>query len=150
MKKLIVVVTVCVFAVTGKVSAQGSLATLHSNPSTSILLPSVKLKEGDNTVPVRRNGRLSIALRLGVVTKVEFIDSLGVRTLLNPTRGTANGAPKPECKTKLPDVCFSSPDKNIGLCICKPGDLSNGEEQTYLIGMLLPAVQKVREAAARN
>lgn len=144
MKKLIVVLTVCVFAITGNVSAQGagkvSLQDLHITS---------KLKDGENTVAVRRSGRLAISMRLSVITKVEFIDSLGVRTLLNPTNGGTNGAPKPECKTKLPDVCFSSPDKNIGLCICKPGNLSNGGEETYLIGMLLPAIQKVRDAANR-
>jgi hypothetical protein len=124
MKKLIVVLTVCVFAVTGKVSAQ---APPPGKPAFQDLHLTSKLKEGENKVPLRRSRSLAITMRLNVITKVEFIDSMGVRTLLSPTRGGANGAPNPECKTKLPDVCFSSPDKNIGLCICKPTDLSNGE-----------------------
>lgn len=147
MKKVIAIITVCLFAVAGNVSAQSQSAGKVSYQDFHF---TTKLKDGENIVPViRRNGGLSISLRLTAITKVEFIDSMGVRTILNPTREGGTAALQPVCKSKLSNGCFSSPDKSIGVCICRPGNLSNGGDEPYEIGLLLPAVQKVREAAAR-
>ena len=143
MKKVALIFAVVLVAFTGKLSAQ--TITLEN-----VMVSSVKIKEGTNTFPVPNNkGTVKFVKRGGTFTDVFYVDAAGKSTKLETTRGGANGAPKPECKTTLPDLCFGNVDKNIGICICKPGNLSNGTE-TYNIGLLLPAVQKVREAAARH
>lgn len=142
MKKVALIFAVVLVAFTGKLSAQRIVLE-------DVLISSVKIKEGTNTFPAPNNkGTVKFVKRGDTFTDVFYIDAAGKSTRLEPTRGGANGAPKPECKTTLPDACYGSANKNIGLCICKPGNLSNGTE-TYNIGLLLPAVQKVREAAAR-
>ena len=160
MKKVISIVTLFVLAFVFNVSAQ----TVKNTPAKptpylkielkDIMISSVKLNEGTTTVPVPYNGSsiqiTKLAKSSKVIYKVIYIDAAGKSTRLEPSNGTANGAPKPNCKCPIPDACFGSANKDILMCICKPCDLSNGGEETYSIGLLLPAVQKVREAAARQ
>lgn len=112
-----------------------------------VLISSVKPKEGSNTVPVP-NGRGTIRFvkRGDKISDVVFTDAAGKATRLNPVQPGTNGAPQPSCKFPIPDACFGTADKNIGMCMCKPTNLSSGNEEVN-IGLLLPAVQKVREAA---
>jgi len=154
MKKVISIVTLFVLAFVFNVSAQ----TVKNTPVKptgltieleDVMISSVKVNDGANTVPVPGNrGTVKFTKRGNIITNVIFTDAAGKSVRLQPNNGTANGAPKPGCKCPLPDACFGTADKNVGMCMCKPCDLSNGEE-TYSIGLLLPAVQKVREAAAR-
>lgn len=140
MKKVVVIFAVVLVAFTGKLSAQTVIME-------DVLISSIKIKEGANTFPTSNNkGTVKFVKRGDIFTDVFYVDATGKSIKLEPTRGGANGAPKPQCKTTLPDVCFGNVSKNIGICICKPDNLSNGTE-TYNIGLLLPAVQKVREAA---
>jgi len=155
MKKVISIVTVFVFAVIFNVSAQvtnntpGGATGFLTIELEDVVISSVKVNEGDNTVLVPGNrGKIKFTRRKAGIINVSYTDAAGKTVRLQPNNGTANGAPKPSCKYPLPDACFGTADKNVGMCICKPTDLSNGDE-TYTIGLLLPAVQKVRGAAAR-
>jgi hypothetical protein len=155
MKKVISIATLLVFALVFNVSAQATKTPGDGSSGymkielKDVMISSVKLNEGANTVPVPGNmGILKFTKRGTSITNVIYTDAAGKAVRLQPNNGTANGAPKPACKCPLPDACFGTADKNVGMCMCKPCDLSNGEE-TYSIGLLLPAVQKVREAAAR-
>ncbi|MEO6253908.1 MAG: hypothetical protein ABIO79_11405 [Ferruginibacter sp.] len=155
MKKVISIVTFFVVAFAFNVSAQDTKGTNNGGTAPlkyelkNIMISSVKIKEGTTTVPVPDNGGSIQITKLGKnVRRVIYTDAAGKSTRLEPTSGTANGSPKPTCKCPIPDACFGTANKNIGMCICKPCDLSNGEE-TYTIGLLLPAVQKIRQAAAR-
>jgi hypothetical protein len=113
-----------------------------------VLISSVKPKEGQNTIPVPNGrGTIKFVKRDGKISDVVFTDAAGKSTKLNPVQPGTNGAPQPSCKFPIPDACFGTADKNIGMCMCKPTNLSNGNEEVN-IGLLLPAVQKVREAAA--
>lgn len=113
-----------------------------------IMISSVKPNEGNNTVQVPDGmGTIKFVKRGEKISDVIFTDAAGKATRLVPVQPGTNGAPKPSCKYPLPDACFATSDKNIGMCMCKPTNLSNGKEE-YTIGLLLPAVQKVREAAA--
>jgi len=143
MKKIIVIFSLLIFAIVGQASAQGYKLE-------DVFVSSVKLKEGVNTVQLP-NGRGTIRLvkRGETFSNVMFQDAAGKIERLNPNDGSTDGAPTPACKCPIPDACFGTANKNIGMCMCKPCDLSAGEE-TYSIGLLLPAVQKVREAAARQ
>ena len=114
----------------------------------NVLISSVKPKEGNNTVPVPNGrGTIKFVKRGDKISDVVFTDAAGKSTRLNPAQPGTNGAPSPSCKFPIPDACFGTADKNIGMCMCKPTNLSNGNEEVN-IGLLLPAVQKVREAAA--
>ncbi|HMI78501.1 MAG TPA: hypothetical protein VK484_06885 [Ferruginibacter sp.] len=138
MKKLIVVLTVCVFAVTGKASAQ--IGTQEQNRSKveiqglkagtnegPMILNVTSLKDGQNSMLIKQGkGTLQFTKKGDKFSNVSFKDSAGVvRQLVSVPAGT-NGAPKPECKNPLPDACFGTADKNIGLCICKPTGISAG------------------------
>jgi hypothetical protein len=136
MKKLIVILSVFVIAMTNKVSAQAQ----PTEENFDIALPTVPESDGNfdialPTVPESHKGRgtLTFFKKGNSFSYVIYKDAAGKSTRLEPARGGTNGAPKPECKTKLPDACFSSPDKNIGMCICKPGNLSTGGTATIRI-----------------
>ncbi len=143
MKKSIVVFALLVVAFVGKVSAQ-------RYELENVLISSFKMAEGTNTVQIP-NGRGTIRFvkRGETFSNVIFQDAAGKIERLNPSDGTVEGAPTIPCKCPVPDACFGTANKNIGMCMCKPCDLSNGQNE-WNIGLLLPAVQKVREAAARN
>ncbi len=156
MKKVISIVTLFVVAFAFSVSAQGTKATTNPGGSTplkyelkDVMISSVKVAEGRNTVPVPSSGGVVQFTKLAKnFTNVTYTDAAGKTVKLQPTSGATNGGTKPTCKCPIPDACFGTANKNVFMCICKPCDISNGEE-TYSIGLLLPAVQKVREAASR-
>ena len=137
MKKLTAIFAILILATTIKVSAQGTgKVSVHDISITKVtkigqgdvILSGANLKEGTNRMTVKElTGTLVFVKKGNSFSDVIFTDNAGKSTRLTPTRGGTNGAPKPECKTKLPDACFSSPDKNIGMCICKPGDITNGD-----------------------
>jgi hypothetical protein len=130
------------------VRVQEQQGTAMTVTMKDIMISSVKPKEGTNTVQVPDGmGTIRFVKRGVKISDVVFTDAAGKSTKLNPVQPGTNGAPSPSCKYPLPDACFATSDKNIGMCMCKPTNLSNGNEEVT-IGLLLPAVQKVREAAA--
>jgi hypothetical protein len=142
MKKILLAVVVFAFAMVGRTNAQAV-------ELENVMITSVKPADGSNTVRVP-NGRgvIKFVKRGDKISDVVFIDAAGKQTRLAPVKPGTNGAPQPSCKFPIPDACFGTPNKNIGMCMCKPTDLSSGGGEVN-IGLLLPAVQKVRDAAAR-
>jgi len=145
MKKVTTIFAILVLATTIKVNAQGAgkvsthdvsivpTAITKVGPG-QVIFAGANFKEGANRMQSKElTGTLVFVKKGNSFSEVIFTDDAGKSTRLTPTRGGTNGAPKPECKTKLPDACFSSPDKNIGMCICKPGNLTNGGEETYTV-----------------
>jgi hypothetical protein len=133
---------VAFFAVAGlsKLNAQTSY-TLEN-----VLISSIKINDGSNTVQVPGGrGTLKFTKRGETFTNVVYIDAAGKESPLRPSTGNA---PKPECKYPIPSACYSIPNnQNIGMCICRPNEVSAGN---YNISLLLPAVQAAREAARRT
>jgi hypothetical protein len=143
MKKLTAIFAVLIMAAAIKVNAQGAgKVSVHDISVTKVtrthdvngdgrgdlILITPSLKEGTNRMTTKElSGTLVFVKRGETFSDVVFTDQSGKSTRLTPTRGGTNGAPNPECKTKLPDVCFGTADKSIGLCICKPANLSNGD-----------------------
>ncbi len=145
MKKILFVFTVAIIALTTRVTAQ---------PKDKIEIYSFSWgatnSAGVQTVPVPGGrGTLSFTKQGDRFTNVVFTDAAGKTHRMIPSQPGTNGAPKPSCKYPLPDACFATSDKNIGMCMCKPTDLAGNGGGEYLIGLLLPAVQKVREAAQK-
>ncbi len=137
MKKVSLVVAMLVF-VAGGLMAQGkvSLNDFH-----------LKLTDGKNTVKVQNeNGTISFMKRGDKITDVVYTDAAGKTTRMEPTKPGTNGAPNTSCKYPLPDACYSIPNnQSVGMCICRPTDIKS-DDYVVSIGLLLPAVQKVRDA----
>lgn len=149
MKKLSLILSMLVFAVTGNLMAQ-SHRTGSGGGKVVMQDFHFKSTEGKNTVRVpNENGTLTFMKRGDRFSDVVYTDAAGKATRLSPIQPGTGAAPKPACKFPIPDACFGIPNnQSIGMCICKPTDLSSGED--FNISLLLPAVQKVREAAAKN
>ena len=155
MKKVIVILSVILFAVAGSVSAQLTAGTpepsTYKVTMTDVLISSITMKEGTNRIPVPNGrGTLTLVKRGETFSDVVYTDAAGKSTRLAPNNGATENLPKTPCKYKIPDACFGSASQNVAMCMCRPTDLASGPNDPYSIGLLLPAVQKVREAAARN
>ncbi len=139
MKTLATIFALTMFALVGNVAAQ--TITLEN-----VMISSVHLKEGPNTVQIP-NGRGSIRLtkRGDTYSNVMVVDATGKVERLSQSDATPGGT-NPVCKCPIPDACFSTDNKNVGMCICKPCDLTTPENDptAILIGLLLPAVQAAR------
>ena len=156
MKKLIVIAALFVGVFSNQVFAQTGGARVAvgdvngDRPSESLSLNHTKV-EGTNTVPLQNGrGTLKFVARGDKFSDVIYTDAAGKSTRLIPIPGGSGGAPKTECKYPIPDACFGTADKKIGLCMCRPTNLSaapSSDPTAILIGLLLPAIQKVREAA---
>src|SRR6185436_341614 len=132
MKKVLVIFSLSVLAMANKVSAQALVARLTTRGGAFTSYSVQGIKEGLNTITLPEgNGTLTFTKSGNTYRGVTYVNNGTLN--LEPTAGGANGAPKPECKTTLPDACFSSPDKNIGMCICKPDKLSAGTTPTYTL-----------------
>jgi hypothetical protein len=148
MKKIILSSLVFVLALSTKVNAQDSKKEIEiiSWPwvatSTTTGTQSVPVPGGKGTVKFTRQGDR--------FTNVVFVDAAGKTHRLQPIKPGTNGAPDPGCKYPIPDACFGTANKNIGMCMCKPTDLTSTGGGEYSISLLLPAVQKVRDAAAKS
>jgi hypothetical protein len=129
MKKVIATCALFILVMAGKTFAQGVWKTTNGGATWSTVNDTkndnvdFKLTQGENSVKVPRGTVKFFIDGAGMVTKVLYQDLLGRSTQLSPVKGT-NGAPKPACKNPLPDACFGTADKNIGICICKPNDIS--------------------------
>jgi hypothetical protein len=154
MKKVIFILSTFLIAAAGDVSAQVAPSTGGSSagevPMDQISLNFTKV-EGPNTVPIPKGrGTIKFVARGDKFSDVVFIDAAGKSSRLIPGNGPSAGAPNLPCKYPIPDACFGTANKNVGMCMCRPTDLSaggGGDPNAILIGLLLPAVQKVREAA---
>ena len=141
MKKLTVIFAILMLATTIKLNAQGTVK-IPTQPTAKgitklgsrLLMLTGTMKEGMNSMLVKEGkGTLQFVKKGDSYADVIFTDENGKVIRLMPATGGTNGAPTPECKTKLPDACFGSADKNIGMCICKPDNISNGVDQGYTV-----------------
>ena len=123
MKKIIVAFSLFAFAITGNSFAQtGGVRVAVGD----LNLSAGKIKEGVNTVTKAGQGTLTFVKKGDSFSEVIYKDAAGISTRLIPTPAGTGGAPNPECKTKLPDACFGTANKSIGMCICRPGSIPTG------------------------
>lgn len=128
MKKIIIAFSLFVFAITGNSFAQTGGAHVALG---DINFSGGKIKEGVNTITKVGQGTLTFVKKGGNFSEVMYKDAAGVSTRLIPTPAGTGGAPTPECKTKLPDACFGTANKSIGMCICRPGNITKGGGYTF-------------------
>ncbi len=138
MKKILLTFLVIAIAMITRINAQGTVVLNGGQLEVQIkggdniwtgpiVLDNASLKEGQNTMIIKQGkGTLQFTKSGDRFSNVNFKDSTGVITRLISVPVGTQGAPKPECKYPLPDACFGTADKNIGLCICKPTDISTG------------------------
>jgi hypothetical protein len=140
MKKFIVMSVVFAIAAVGNLHAQRGqmeIASWSWSASNATGSQTVQVPGGKGTLKFDRRG--------DKFTNVVFIDAAGQTFRMTPGKPT-NGAPATPCKYPIPDACFATENKNIGMCMCKPTDLTSNGGGEYTITLLLPAVQKVRAA----
>lgn len=141
MKKVIAVLSFLVVVVVNQVSAQSA-----GKVSFQDFHFVARLSEGLNTIQVPNGkGVIRVIKRGDTFLNMMYQDVTGKIERLIPNDGSSEGAPTPQCKCPMPDACYTTANKNIGLCMCKPCELAADGE--YNIALLLPAVQKVRQAA---
>jgi len=160
MKKILLAGALFMFAATGSVWAQGvsEVVVTKSRPTEDKKDKWIEIESfswgatnaaGAQTVVVPKGkGILKFEKNGNRFTNVVFIDASGRSHQLQPAAAGTNGAPKPACKYLLPDACFATADKNIGMCMCKPTDLNSNSP--YTVTLLLPAIQKIRDAALKK
>ncbi|HMI78502.1 MAG TPA: hypothetical protein VK484_06890 [Ferruginibacter sp.] len=115
MKKLIVMLAVCTFAIIGKVSAQGA-----GKVSMNDISFAADIKEGLNNILIKEGkGTLQFMKKGDIISDVEVRQVSGAIIKLRASRlqGTLNNGRS-----------FSSSDKTIDLLISKSKDISNGKE----------------------
>lgn len=129
MKKIVILGSLLLFVLTAVMSQTKKPVTRQG------LVNAVKinapLNEGANSISLNKEGQGTLQFtKTGErFTNVIYIDSFNRSHVLLPVKPGTGGAPQAECKHTLPDACFATADKNIGLCICKSTDLSLGEEK---------------------
>jgi hypothetical protein len=121
----------------------------HNVWNGPIILNATSLKDGPNSMLIKEGkGTLQFTKSGDRFSNMSFKDSAGIVTRLVPVPAGTQGAPKPECKYPLPDACFGTADKNIGLCICKPTDISAG--YTISFYYVRKHIANVKYEAAKN
>lgn len=138
MKKVTFILSLLMVTVLSNLSAQTSDETVTEIPC--------RLTDGSNTVRTP-DGSFQFIKRGDSFSEVVFIDTYGRRIKLAPIPGSTNGSIPTPCKWPIPDACYGIPNASkIGMCMCKPTDLSSGE---YNISYI-KAVLTVRKAGSEN
>ena len=170
MKKVIVIAALFVGVFSGNVYAQGgvhvaagdvngdgyrggarvAVGDVNGDGQSDRISVNHTKTDGTTTVQIPNGrGTLKFVARGDKFSDVIYTDAAGKSNRLTPIPGGTAGAPKTECKYPIPDACFGTADKKIGLCMCRPTNLSaapGGDPTAVLIGLLLPAVQKISVA----
>jgi hypothetical protein len=139
MKKVIVTLSMFLLAFTTNVSARpiymnyDNLVIKGDATEATIIIP-----DGRGTIKMVKKG--------DTFSDVVYTDAAGKTTRLIAANSSTGNLPKPACKYPLPDACFGSADKSIGMCICRPTNIA-GTSNPYTVSLILPAVQSAREAA---
>src|SRR5687768_1987277 len=140
MKKFVLFFSLLLLAVAGSVNAQNRAGS--SKPQGKVTLQDFHFVNGSNTIQLAGGATVTCRKTGGdAFSDVVYKDATGKTFKMVPTTAGTGGAPQPSCKYPLPDACFATADKNIGLCICKPTDKTSGGGGAYSVAILLPARQ---------
>lgn len=146
MKKLITVFAViaCVLTI-NQAKAQGAGKVIFQDIHIS-----TKVVEGSNSVPLPNgHGTLRFMVRGGKIANVMHQDAAGKITRLTDTDPGSGHNPNPNPECKWEEHCVYNQENGTAVCFCTPDVIKSNDPTPVGIGLLLPAVQKVREAASR-
>jgi hypothetical protein len=144
MKKFVLFFSLLLLAVAGSVNAQNRAG--GSRPQGKVTYQDFHFVQGSNTIQLTGGAVLTCRKSGGdAFSDVVYTDAGGKTFQLVRTTREAGVAPQPSCKYPLPDACFATADKSIGMCICKPTDLSGG---AYSVALLLPAANMARKQSS--
>jgi len=132
MKKIIVSITIFVFTITNNIFAQGGIHVAGGDINFS----AGKMKEGVNTITKAGQGTLTFVKKANAFSEVVFKDEAGATIRLISTPAGTGGSPNPDDKAKLPDACFGTANKSVGLCITKKSG------NIYTVTFMKAGVQK--------
>jgi hypothetical protein len=148
MKKVIVVIAL-VFAFVAVNFNQASAQVTNGKAALlDVPLTNVQLANGNNAVPLPKGqGTLRFMYVNGQILNVMHQDAAGrIVRLPESTEGCPN---TPNCPGKKQE-CMKNTETGSAAKFCMPTDLTDVPREGIEIGLLLPAIQRVREAAARN
>jgi hypothetical protein len=149
MKKISLTTLILVVAFCGRINAQ-SRDDAHKETIEIVSWSLGATSNGQQTVAAPGNkGTLKFNKQGDKFSNVVFVDAAGKTHRLKSSSPGAVGGTRTPCKYPIPDACFATADKSIGMCMCKPTDLTANGDGKILVSLLLPAVQRVREAAGR-
>ncbi len=138
MKKLVVVSSLYLFAMTIKVSAQQFIARLSTVEGQSVyLVPNAVIKD-DETIVVSvtdEKTRFELKKAANGEFRIVLLDSIGSRIVMNPTMDGSGEGKVPNCEPPNITVCYSTPDKSVDVCLCRPPVISNGGNTPMIIAI---------------
>ena len=150
MKKIFLATMALAVALCGRVNAQ-TKNDIHKETIEIVSWSLGATANGPQTIAVPGNkGTLKFNKQGEKFTNVVLIDANGKTHQLKSSSAGAVGSTTTPCKYPIPDACFATADKSIGMCMCKPTDLTANGDGKIQISLLVPAVQKVRESAGRQ
>jgi hypothetical protein len=145
MKKISLAIMVLAVALCGRINAQAK-DNSHKETIEIVSWSLGATANGPQTVAAPGNkGTLKFNKQGDKFSNVVFVDAAGKTHPLKQSSPGAVGSTKTPCKYPIPNACFATADKNIGMCMCKPTDLTTNDDGKIMISLLIPAVQKARE-----
>ncbi len=143
MKKILFICSLFIMTMTTKLIAQPNSDGVVDGADYQIWSWGTAAATGTQTVQVPGGkGSIKFVKQGEKFSNVIFTDAAGKTHRLQPSKPGTPGAPKASCKYPLPDACFATADKSIGMCICKPTDLNNSSGGDYSIGIMLPQIKR--------
>ena len=128
MKNLVKIIVLCLLANIGFAQTEAS-----SEQNTTTIEREIRPGDGRQVLQLTPQlGNVEVMIRGGVAVIATYVSPAGQRVNLKKMSET-DGFPKPPCKCKLPDACFSDAGFTFIMCQCNPCNLAPKPTVTFAI-----------------